>query len=242
MTQPARIALVTGANKGIGLEICRQLGRLGFTVLLGSRDTARGESAAQLLRSEIPNVHAVHVDATAPETFVALRDRIASDYGHLDALVNNAGIGLDWDLTADNVPIQTIRDTFETNFFGVIELTQILLPLLRQSPAARIVNQSSILGSLSIHAQPDSKLQDIKPLAYNASKAALNAFTIHLAAALKDTPIKVNSAHPGSVLTDLNPEGTLSVEQGALTAVRLATLPPDVPTGGFFHLDKSIPW
>lgn len=242
MTHPAPIALVTGANKGIGLEICRQLGRLGFTVLLGSRDMTRGEQAAQQLRAENLDVRPVLVDATDSATFVKLRDLIASDYGRLDVLINNAGIGLDWDLTADNVPVKIIRDTFETNFFGLIELTQTLLPLLRQSPAGRIVNQSSILGSLTIHAQPDSKLKDIKPLAYNASKSALNAFTIHLAAALKNTPIKVNSAHPGSVLTDLNPEGTLSVEQGAQTAVELATLPPDGPTGGFFHLGKPLPW
>lgn len=242
MTHPAPIALVTGGNKGIGLEICRQLGRLGHTVLLGARNKKRGEDAARQLAAEGLHVRAVVVDATAPATFATLHDLIAADYGHLDILVNNAGIGLDWELTADKVPVQMIRDTFETNFFGVIALTQTLLPLLRRSPAGRIVNQSSLLGSLATHAAPDSKLANVKPLAYNASKAALNAFTIHLAAALKDTPIKVNSAHPGSVLTDMNPEGHLTVEQGAETAVTLATLPPDGPTGGFFHRGKSLPW
>lgn len=243
MTHPTRIALVTGGNKGIGLEICRQLAQQhGCTVLLGARDKARGEQAAKQLQSQGLSVRAVQLDTTDTTSFSKLYDLIASDYGHLDILVNNAGIGLDWEVTADDVPIALVRDTFETNFFSVITLTQTLLPLLRKSPAGRIVNQSSILGSLTLHATPGSKLENIKPLAYNASKAALNAFTIHLAAALKGTPIKVNSAHPGSVLTDMNPEGHLSVEEGAKTAVQLATLPPEGPTGGFFHLDKNLPW
>ncbi len=237
-----QIALVTGANKGLGLEICRQLGKLGFTVLLGSRDESRGEKAAGELRAEGLDVRAVRVDSTAPDTFAKLRDLIESDYGHLDVLVNNAGTATDWEFTADNVPMQTLRDTFETNFFGVVELTQTLLPLLRKSPAGRIVNQSTILASLATHCAPKSPIENIKPLAYNASKTALNAFTVHLAAALKDTPIKVNSAHPGSVRTDLNPTGVMSVERGAKTAVELATLPPDGPTGGFFHLGKPLPW
>lgn len=242
MTQQPKIALVTGGNKGIGLEICRQLGKLGCTVLLGSRDLARGEQASQQLRAENLDVHAVHVDAKDTATFAKLRDRIDSDYGRLDILVNNAGIGLDWEYTADKMPMQMLRETFEVNFFGVVELTQVLLPLILKSPAGRIVNQSSMLGSLAIHAEPGSKIENIKPLAYNSSKTALNAFTIHLAAALKDTPVKVNSAHPGSVLTDLNPEGSLTVEEGARTAVELATLPADGPTRGFFYMGKPLPW
>ena len=237
-----QIALVTGANKGLGLEICRQLGKLGFTVLLGSRDSARGEEAATTLRGEGLDARAVRVDNNAPETFAPLRDLIESDYGHLDVLVNNAGVATDWEFTAENVPLQVVRDTFETNFFGVVELTQTLLPLIRKSPAGRIVNQSTILASLATHSAPKSPIENIKPLAYNASKVALNAFTVHLAAALKDTPVKVNSAHPGSVRTDLNPTGVMSVERGAKTAVELATLPPDSPTGGFFHLGKPLPW
>lgn len=237
-----QIALVTGANKGLGLEICRQLGKLGFTVLLGSRDVVRGEEAATALRGEDLDVRAVRVDNTAPGSFTALKDLIESEYGHLDVLINNAGMATDWEFTADNVPMQTLRDTFETNFFGVVELTQNLLPLIRKSPAGRIVNQSTILASLATHSAPKSPIENIKPLAYNASKSALNAFTVHLAAALKDTPVKVNSAHPGSVRTDLNPTGIMSVERGAKTAVELATLPPDGPTGGFFHLGKPIPW
>lgn len=242
MTTSSKIALVTGANKGIGFEICRQLGTLGFTVLLGSRDAARGEKAAAGLRAEGLDVRPVAIDKLDPATFDAARDLIAADYGHLDVLVNNAGVATDWEHTADNVPMHKLRDTFETNFFAVVDLTQRLLPLIRKSPAGRIVNQSSILGSLATHATPGSVIENIKPLAYNASKAALNVFTIHLAAALKDTPVKVNSAHPGSVRTDLNPTGGLTVEQGAKTAVELATLPPDGPTGGFFHRGKPIPW
>lgn len=242
MTTSSKIALVTGANKGLGLEICRQLGKLGYTVLLGSRDESRGEEAALALRGEGLDVRTVRVDNTAPDSFAKLRDLIESDYGHLDVLVNNAGTATDWEFTADNVPMQTLRDTFETNFFGVVELTQTLLPLIRKSPAGRIVNQSTILASLATHSAPKSPIENIKPLAYNASKAALNAFTVHLAAALKDTPVKVNSAHPGSVRTDLNPKGIMTVERGAKTAVELATLPPDGPTGGFFHLGKPLPW
>lgn len=242
MTTSSRVALVTGGNKGLGLEICRQLGQLGFTVLLGSRDEARGEAAASALRAEGFDVRAVRIDNTAPDSFSELRDLIESDYGRLDVLVNNAGTATDWEFTADNVPMQILRDTFETNFFGVVELTQILLPLIRKSPAGRIVNQSTILASLATHSAPKSPIENIKPLAYNASKSALNAFTVHLAAALKDTPVKVNAAHPGSVRTDLNPTGVMTVERGAKTAVELATLAADGPTGGFFHLGKPLPW
>ncbi len=237
-----QIALVTGANKGLGLEISRQLGKLGFSVLLGFRDETRGEEAAAALRGEGLDVRAVRVDNDSPESFAAVHDLIESEYGHLDVLVNNAGMATDWQFTAADVPMQMVRDTFETNFFGVVALTQILLPLIRKSPAGRIVNQSSILASLATHSAPKSPIENIKPLAYNASKTALNAFTVHLAAALKDTPVKVNSAHPGSVRTDLNPTGVMSVERGAKTAVELATLPPDGPTGGFFHLGKPLPW
>ena len=242
MTNSKNLALVTGANKGIGFEICRQLAKVGFTVLLGSRELSRGAEAAKKLQDEDLDVRAVHVDMNDTNTFVRLHDLIAADYGRLDVLVNNAGFASDWAYKADNVPIQMVRDTFETNFFALVELTQRLLPLIRKSSAGRIVNQSSALGSLTLHATPGSGLEGSKPFAYNSSKTAVNAFTIHLADALEDTPIKVNSAHPGTVLTDANPSGTLSVEEGARTAVQLATLPADGPTGGFFHLGHALPW
>ena len=242
MTDTKNIALVTGANKGIGLEICRQLAGLGFTVLLGSREISRGMEAARKLQEEGLEVRAVHVDLNDPDTFGKLQDLIAADYGRLDVLVNNAGYASDWAYNAATVPMQMMRDTFETNFFGTVELTQCLLPLIRKSAAGRIVNQSSIRGSLTLHSTPDSGMGEMNPLAYDSSKTALNAFTIHLANALKATPIKVNSAHPGPAATDANPAGTMSIEDGARTAVRLATLPPDGPTGGFFHMDQTLPW
>lgn len=242
MTNPQRIALVTGANKGIGLAICRQLAKLGFTVLLGSRDPARGAEAAKQLQDEGLDVRPVQVDMNDSTTFDRVRDLIATDYGCLDVLINNAGFANDWAYTAADVPMQMLRDTFETNFFALVDLTQRLLPLIRKSPAGRIVNQSSALGSLTLHSTPGSGLEGSKPLAYNSSKTAVNAFTVHLADALKDTPIKANAAHPGVVATDANPSGTLSVEEGARTAVQLATLPPDGPTGGFFHLGQALPW
>jgi NAD(P)-dependent dehydrogenase (short-subunit alcohol dehydrogenase family) len=242
MASPTKIALVTGANKGIGLEICRQLAQLGFTVLLGSREIARGAAAAQTLQNEGLDVRMVHVDMNDAGTFETLRDLIAADYGRLDVLINNAGGVSDWAYTAADVPGRMLRDTFEANFFGLVELTQRLLPLIRKSPAGRIVNQSSDLGSLTLHSTPGSGIEGPRPFAYDSSKTALNAFTVHLAHTLQDTAIKVNSAHPGDVATDTNPAGVLSVAVGARTAVHLATLPPAGPTAGFFHLGHTLPW
>lgn len=238
------IALVTGANKGIGLEICRQLAEKGFHVLLGSRDEARGRQAAASLAREKAAVEAIVVDLAAHATFEDARKLIEERFGRLDVLINNAGIGdpEDFQSTAENVPIDTLRRTFETNFFGLVDLTQQLLPLLRRSERPRIVNQSSILASLTEHSNPDSVIADVHALAYDASKTAVNAFTVHLAKVLRGSPIKVNSAHPGSVKTDMNPMGDLTVEKGARTAVTLATLADDGPSGGFFYDGKMLPW
>ena len=238
------IALVTGANKGIGLEICRQSAQKGFHVLLGSRDEARGREAAVSLARDGTEVEAIVVDLAVPATFEKARKLIEERFGRLDSLINNAGIGEaeDWESTAENVPIATLRRTFETNFFGLVDLTQRLLPLLRRSERPRIVNQSSILASLTEHSNPESVIADVHALAYDASKTAVNAFTVHLAKVLRGSPVKVNSAHPGNVKTDMNPRGDLSVEQGARTAVTLATLPDDGPSGGFFYDGKTLPW
>ena len=238
------IALVTGANKGIGLEICRQLARQGFYVLLGSRDEARGREAAATLGGDGAEVEAVAIDLAAPATFETVRKLIEDRFGRLDVLINNAGIvdPEDWQSTAENVPIDALRRTFETNFFGLVDLTQRLLPLLRRSEHPRIVNQSSILASLTEHSDPNSVIADVHALAYDASKTAVNAFTVHLAKVLRSSPIKVNSAHPGNVKTDMNSAGDLTVEEGARTAVELATLADDGPTGDFFHDGKRLPW
>lgn len=239
-----KIALVTGANKGIGLEICRQLAQKGYHVLLGSRDEARGRKATAMLAQNGAQVEPVVVDVAEPATFETTRKLIEDRFGRLDVLINNAGIGEqeDWQSTAESVPIDTLRRIFETNFLGLVDLTQRLLSLLRRSDSPRIVNQSSILGSLTEHSDPKSVIADVHALGYDASKTAVNAFTVHLAKVLRGSPIKVNSAHPGSVKTDMNPAGDLTVEEGAQTAVDLATLADDGPSGGFFHRGKRLPW
>ena len=247
MLNTKKIALITGANKGLGLEMARQLGQQRIAILLAARDLAKGEAAAQTLKSEGIDAHAVQLDVVNPAHIVAVTAHIEKDFGHLDILINNAGVmndGSDWSANSTpTISAQALRDTFDTNFFAVVALTQALLPLLKKAPAARIVNMSSILGSLTLHAQPDSSIYSSKLFAYDASKAALNSFTIHLAHALKDTAIKVNSAHPGWVKTDMGTDAaSMEIPEGAHTGVTLATLPADGPTGGFFHRGKPLPW
>lgn len=235
------VALITGANKGLGLETARQLGKKGYVVLIGARDSERGNTASDQLKAEGIEAHYVNLDMNSPATFVSAADFVEKQFGKLDVLVNNAGINLDAGRSPSEVPVQAIKDTFEVNFFNVIDLTQKLLPLIRKSEAGRIVNVSSILGSLTLNADPKSQLWRI--LGYNSSKSALNSFTTLLSYDLRETNIKVNSAHPGWVKTDLGGEGApLGVEEGAETSVWLATLPQDGPTGGYFHKQNTIPW
>jgi NAD(P)-dependent dehydrogenase (short-subunit alcohol dehydrogenase family) len=240
----AKIVLITGANKGIGFEVARQLGRAGFTVLLGARDASRGEEAAGKLRGEGLDVRYVSADLNrASESGAALARQIGEEFGHLDVLVNNAAIFDREDGHASDVNIETLRRTFETNFFGTVAFTQPLLPLLRAARDARIVNVSSGLGSLAINGDPSTPFYHAKVLAYNASKAALNMFTVDLAYDLRDTKIKVNSACPGYTATDLNNHsGPQTVEEGAIAIVRLAQLPDDGPTGSFIHKDGTYSW
>jgi NAD(P)-dependent dehydrogenase (short-subunit alcohol dehydrogenase family) len=240
-----KVALITGANKGIGLETARQLGKLGITVLVGARDTAKGEAAVEELKKEGIDARAVKIDVDNPNDYAALMQGIEKDFGRLDILVNNAGILIDEKgaPAASETTPETLRKTFDTNFFATVEVTQALLPLLRKSAAGRIVNLSSILGSNTLHATPGSPIYQMKQLAYDSSKAALNAFTIHLAYELKDTPIKVNSAHPGWVKTEMGGEGAmLEIEDGAKTSVELATIGVDGPNGAFLHMGKPLPW
>ena len=239
-----KIVLITGANKGIGFEVSRQLARAGFKVLLGARDAARGEEAAKQLRNEGLDVRFVAVDLSrAAESGAAVAMQISGEFGHLDVLVNNAGIADPEDGPASSVGIETLRRTFDTNFFGSVAFTQPLLPLLRAADSARIVNVSSGLGSLAINGDPSTPFYHAKVLAYNASKAALNMFTVDLAYDLRETKIKVNSACPGYTATDLNNHtGPQTVEQGAIAIVRLAQLPEDGPTGSFTHKDGTYPW
>ncbi len=204
MAAQDKVAFITGANKGIGLETARGLGQLGIAVVIGSRDEANGRAAVEKLRSEgIENVESVRFDVTRPEDHHSIARHLEGRYGKLDILVNNAGVLLDevdfdkgGSNTTSTVTAEILRKTFDTNFFAVVALTQTLLPLIRKSPAGRIVNLSSVLGSLTHHSDPKSPIYAMKGFAYDASKTALNAFTVHLAHELTNTPIKVNSAHP----------------------------------------------
>jgi len=238
MATENKVALITGANKGLGLEIARQLGKQGITVVIGARDKAKGDEAARTLQADGASAHAVKLEVTNADDIAALPAFFADTFGRLDILVNNAGVNYDADgpVTADS-----LRKTYETNVVAPYALTQALLPLLVQSPAGRIVNHSSILGSIGTVAS--GQAGDWGTAGYTSSKAALNMLTVVAANQLKNTNVKVNAAHPGWVKTDLGGDAApLSVEQGAETAVRLATLPPDGPTGGFFHGDETLPW
>jgi NAD(P)-dependent dehydrogenase (short-subunit alcohol dehydrogenase family) len=244
--QAKKVALITGGNKGLGFETARQLGAVGITVLIGARDDAKGEAAAAKLKSEGIDARAIKLDVANAEDLKAAAKKIEKEFGVLDILVNNAGVMLD-PFPGPNVtsktPAEVLRKTFDTNFFGLVELTQVLLPLLRKSEAGRIVNLSSILGSLTYHATPGSPVYEAKTFAYDTSKAALNSFTIHLAHELKDTKIKVNSAHPGWVKTDMGTDAApMEILDGVKTSVELATLGEDGPSGGYFHMGESLPW
>ncbi|MFJ5446133.1 SDR family oxidoreductase [Methylobacillus methanolivorans] len=246
MSNTQQVALITGANRGIGFETARALGEQGIHVILAVRDLAGGKSAAEKLQALGIQATVVSYDARRPGSAAQVAAFVEQYFGKLDILVNNAGI-LKEDLVGGNnsssVEVQVLRDTFEVNFFAVVELTQALLPLIRRSPAGRIVNLSSILGSLTLHSLPDSPIEQAKSVAYNTSKTALNAYTVHLAHDLKHTAIKVNAAHPGWVKTALGGEhAPMEVEGSGKTSVQLATLPAEGPNGGFFHDGEALPW
>ncbi|GAB3637483.1 SDR family oxidoreductase [Hymenobacter arcticus] len=232
-----KVALITGANKGLGLEIARQLGQQGLVVVLAARHGKAAAPAAEL-RSQGLDARAVELDVTNAADIAALPAFLEEQFGRLDVLVNNAGVQLD---TGFDVSPDTLRQTYEANVIGPYAITQALLPLLRQAPAGRIVNQSSILGSLTAISQGQGGTWATP--GYTSSKAALNMLTVVLAQHLADTNIKVNAAHPGWVQTDLGgAEAPLGVAEGAQTAVRLALLPADGPTGGYFHNAEHLPW
>jgi NAD(P)-dependent dehydrogenase (short-subunit alcohol dehydrogenase family) len=251
MTRDTKIAFITGGNRGLGLQTARELGHLGILVVIGSRDGERGKAAAATLRSEGVAAESLLCDVTKPKDHRAVRDYFEQRYGRLDILINNAGVSMESEEPSSTPPVNRtsaispmiLRETFETNFFGPVALTQTLLPLVRKSPAGRIVNLSSILGSLTLHSDPRSHIYLYKVFAYDASKTALNAFTVHLAHELRETPIKVNSAHPGWVKTDMGgSDAELEVAEGAKTSAQLATLPANGPTGGYFYLREPLPW
>ena len=227
----AKIALITGANKGIGLETARQFGARGFTVLAGARDQERGLEAERELRADGVDARFVSLDVTADASVREAADWIEREYGRLDILVNNAGIARG--NLASETDLNTMREVYEVNVFGVIRVTNAMLPLVRRAPAARIVNVSSEVGSISSMTDPASPLAQMPAgLAYPSSKSALNMITTMYARELRDTPIKVNAANPGYTKTDLNRNsGFRSVTEGAEATVYLATLPADGPSG-----------
>jgi NAD(P)-dependent dehydrogenase (short-subunit alcohol dehydrogenase family) len=240
-----KVALVTGGNRGLGLETGRQLGKLGMVVVLGSRELAKGQAAARKLKEQGIDARAVKLDVTSEEDARAAAEWISGEFGRLDVLVNNAGI-MHRSLGGNHTSRTTrseLQETFDTNLFGVVAVTQAMLPLLKKSEAGRIVNVSSLLGSQSLHADKGSAIYDSKHFAYAASKVALNTFTTHLAHELKETKIKVNSADPGWVKTDMGGEDApMEVAEGAKAVVELAMLGQDGPSGGYFHLGKAVPW
>jgi len=244
-----KIAFITGGNRGLGFQTALELKDAGAKVVIGSRDLAKGEQAVAKLRAAGVDAVVLQFDITKAADAKAAFDYFNSKYGRLDILVNNAAIaggsfpGTGPEHSASEVPMDLLRKIFETNFFAQVALTEALLPLIKKSPAGRIVNLSSIIGSLTLHADPNSSIYDAKSFAYDASKTALNAFTIHLAWELRDTKVKVNSAHPGWVKTEMGgPNAPMELSEGGKTSAALATLPDDGPTGGFFHLGQPLPW
>jgi NAD(P)-dependent dehydrogenase (short-subunit alcohol dehydrogenase family) len=242
-----KIAFITGGARGLGLETARQLGHVGIRVVLGVRDEEKGHAAAARLKEEGVQADSLAADINTDDGRRTVREELERRYGHLDILINNAGVMIDGTAHGENstlaVAPEKLRETFDVNFFTPVLLTRELLPLLKAAPSGRIVNLSSILGSLTLHADPSSRIYTSKAFAYDASKTALNAFTVHLAQELSGTAIKVNSAHPGWVRTDMGGEGAdLDIADGAKTSVLLATLPDDGPSGGFFHMGQPLPW
>jgi NAD(P)-dependent dehydrogenase (short-subunit alcohol dehydrogenase family) len=244
MNTSNRIALVTGATRGIGLETVRQLAEAGVHTLLAGRDRDKAVAAALELQSRGLPVEAIALDVTDSGSIAEAVAEVARRHDRLDILVNNAGILLDDPASkVSGQSLATWRSTFDTNVFGLIEVTQAFLPLLQRSPAGRIVNVSSLLGSMALHTDPTSPIYDFKVPAYNVSKSAVNAWTVQLAWELRDSNIKVNTVHPGYVRTDMNSgAGDIDAADGARTSVRLSLIDQTGPTGGYFYLDQALPW
>ncbi|MER6996565.1 SDR family oxidoreductase [Streptomyces sp. NPDC000410] len=245
--QPSRLALVTGANRGIGFETARRLASAGIQVLLAGRDREAVTAAAKKLRSDGLAADPLVLDLTDPESIQAAASEVDIGHGRLDILVNNAGIRIEeYGKQPSEQPIEQWRETFDTNLFGVVEVTTAFLPLLRRSTAGRIVNVSSLLGSLTTHSDPESYAYSpmFKSLpAYSASKSAINSWTVHLAYELRGTPVKVNAVHPGYTRTGMNDgAGDLDVTDGARTSVTMALLGDDGPTGTYTHRGETVPW
>ena len=242
-----KVAFITGGNRGLGLETARELGKQGIIVVLGSRDSKKGEAAAAKLRDEGITAESLGFDVIKSEDHQKAYDYFAKEHGRLDILVNNAGVLKENQILPTGrassptsaVSQEILRETFETNFFAPVALTQKLLPLIRKAPAGRIVNVSSILSSLTLHSDPNSPIYAFKTFAYDASKAALNAFTVHLAYELRDNKIKVNSAHPGWVKTEMGgPNAPMEVSEGEKRARNSPHLPRTARAAGSSILES----
>lgn len=240
-----KIALITGANKGIGYEVARQLGKRGMKILVGARNETLGREAAEKLKAENVDAKFLRLDVTDQTTLERAASDIEREFGKLDVLVNNAGIfdKSEFATPPSQLEVETLKRIFETNFFGAFAVTKAMLPLVRKAETGRVVNVSSGLGSLAVNSDPGWEFGQLNLLAYCASKTALNQMTVQFAKELRDTAIKVNSADPGYTATDLNNhQGTRTVEQGATVIVRLATLPDDGASGGFFDENGTVAW
>lgn len=243
MAAQPRVAFVTGANKGIGFEIARQLGEKKRRVIIGARDEVRGNEAVAELAAEGYDVHLQLVDVAEPESIRGAIKQIQQLHGRLDVLVNNAGVQIDGNASAGDIDTDVVRKTLETNTIGALVACQAALPLMREHGYGRIVNVSSSMGSLHEMADFDSPLSAMRAPAYRISKAALNAVTLAIAAEARDANILVNACCPGWVRTDMGgKDAPLTPQQGADTPVWLATLPDDGPTGGFYLQRKQRPW
>jgi len=238
-----RVALVTGANRGIGFEIAKKLAEREITVLIGARNQEHGEKAQDQLRRHDLDVHHILLDIADARSIQVAIGKIRDEFRRLDILVNNAGIIIDSETGITELNSTIFQNTLETNALGPLLLSQACLPLMKTNNYGRIVNMSSTLGSLSEIASPDSPHAEVKAPAYRLSKTILNGITVLLASELRGTNILVNSACPGWVRTDLGgQQAPLSPEQGADTPVWLATLPNGGPSGGFFRQRQPIPW
>lgn len=239
----SKIALVTGANKGLGFEISKQLAKQGIQVILGARDIAKGQEAADKLKQQGLDVYPLTLDINNAESIQSAVDAIKEKFGALDILVNNAGVMLDWTTSVFDVDLNTVTQTLQTNLYGSFRLCQLCIPLMKASGYGRIVNMSSTLGSLTDMSDPNSHYDGVLSPSYRLSKTALNAVTALFAKELRGTNILINSACPGWVQTDMGSEAApLSVEEGADTPVWLATLPDGGPNGGFFNSRKPVSW
>lgn len=235
-----RIALVTGANKGIGFEIARQLAHAGVRVILGARDASRGQAAAESLETQGLPVSAITLDVTDPSSIAASAAAIHAEYGRLDILVNNAGVFEFVDGPPGRASLESVRRVMETNFIGALAVTQAMLPLLLAATAARIINISSSLGSLALNGDPNSPYYSAQYIGYNASKAALNMLTVQLHEELKGKGIGVHSVSPGFVKTDLTGYGTMTPEEGAKLPVQVAL--EGAESGCFLEPGGRTPW